>query len=36
MRQADSDGTLARYLSPSLDSGERKIAEMEGLILGVA
>jgi hypothetical protein len=36
MSQADSDGRLGKYLSPALDPGERKVAEIEGWILGVA
>lgn len=36
MSQADSDGRLGKYLSPSLEPGERKVAEIEGWILGVA
>ena len=35
LRQADRDGTLAAFLSPSLSPGERAAAEVEGWILGV-
>jgi hypothetical protein len=35
MRRADGDGSLASYLNPPLDSTQRKIAEIEGWILGV-
>jgi hypothetical protein len=34
MRQTDSDGSLAGYLNPLLNSTQRKIAEIEGWILG--
>jgi hypothetical protein len=36
LRQADRDESLARYLNPLLDPGDRMIAETEGWILGVA
>ena len=35
MRQADLDGSLAKFLTPSLTAGERKQAEIEGWILGI-
>lgn len=35
MCQADGGGSLARYLDPCLDVSERKMAEIEGWILGV-
>ena len=35
LRQADQHGSLARYLNPELVSDSRKIAEVEGWILGV-
>lgn len=35
LRQADADGSLAELLTPTLDSKERAIAEVEGWILGV-
>ena len=34
MRRADGDGSLAAYLNPPLDLTEKKIAEIEGWILG--
>lgn len=36
MCQAESTGSLAAYLNPHLDEAERKVAEIEGWILGVA
>ena len=36
LRRADTDGTLIRLLCPELESPERKAAEVEGWILGVA
>ena len=36
MRQADLDGRLEGYLSPSLTPSERQLAKVEGWILGVA
>jgi hypothetical protein len=36
LRQSDMNGTLARQFSPALESADRKIAEVEGWILGVA
>lgn len=35
LRQADQDGSLARYFSPQLASHEQEIARVEGWILGV-
>ena len=35
MRQADLGGTLAGFLDPSLAPPERKVAEVEGWILGI-
>jgi hypothetical protein len=35
MRQADLDGSLAKFLTPSLLPGERTVAQVEGWILGV-
>ena len=35
LRQADLDGSLARFLNPSLLPGERAVAQVEGWILGV-
>ena len=35
MRQADLDGSLAEYFTPSLTDEERKQAEIEGWILGI-
>lgn len=35
MRQADLGGTLAGFLDPSLAALERKVAEVEGWILGI-
>lgn len=35
MRQADADGSLASYFEPRLEAHERKLAEIEGWILGV-
>jgi hypothetical protein len=35
MRQADLDGSLAEYFTPSLTDDERKQAEIEGWILGI-
>lgn len=34
--RSDLDGTLERFFSPSLTEGERKTAEIEGWILGIA
>jgi hypothetical protein len=36
MRQTDGDGSLLDFLNPRLDPRERKVAEIEGWILGVA
>ena len=36
LRRSDQDGSLARFLSPSLTEEERKVAEIEGWILGIA
>jgi hypothetical protein len=36
MRAADADGRLATALSPELDARDRKLAEIEGWILGVS
>jgi hypothetical protein len=35
MRLADNDGSLSGFVNPPLEQGERKIAEIEGWILGV-
>jgi hypothetical protein len=35
LREADSNGSLARYFDPPLRAAERKISEAEGWILGV-
>ena len=35
LRRADLSGTLSQFLNPTLDPHERKIAEIEGWILGV-
>jgi hypothetical protein len=35
LRRADADGLLARFFSPGLEPSERKIAKIEGWILGV-
>ena len=35
LRQADQEGTLSRYLPPSLTPSERTLARVEGWILGV-
>ena len=36
MRRSDLDGTLAKFFTPNLDLAEKKAAEAEGWILGVA
>lgn len=36
MRQVDGSGKLATFLDPHLNEAERKTAEIEGWILGVA
>jgi hypothetical protein len=36
MRQADANGSLVDYFNPRLEGGDRKVAEIEGWILGVA
>jgi hypothetical protein len=36
LRRSDLDGTLERFFSPSLTEEERKTAEIEGWILGIA
>jgi hypothetical protein len=36
MRRADADGSLLGYFSPHLEPSERRTAEIEGWILGVA
>src|SRR5947208_17077010 len=33
LRQSDLDGSLERFLNPSLEARERRIAEIEGWIL---
>lgn len=35
MRRADLDGSLAGFLEPSLAPEERRIAQIEGWILGI-
>jgi hypothetical protein len=35
MRRADLNGSLAEFLKPSLTPAERKVAEIEGWILGL-
>ena len=35
LQRADMNGSLPRYIDPPLDEGERKIASIEGWILGV-
>ena len=35
LRRVDLDGSIARFLAPPLDSQERKVAKIEGWILGV-
>jgi len=35
MRRADVDGSLAKFLQPSLTPAERAAAQIEGWILGV-
>lgn len=36
LRRGDLDGNLERFFSPTVDANERKVAETEGWILGVA
>ncbi len=36
LRRVDANGTLTRFLCPELEPHERKAAEIEGWILGVA
>jgi hypothetical protein len=36
LRRNDHDGSLGRFFSPSLTEQERKVAEIEGWILGIA
>jgi len=36
LRRGDEDGSLGRFFSPSLTEPERKVAEIEGWILGIA
>ena len=36
LRRADANGSLTQFLTPKLESHERKSAEIEGWILGVA
>lgn len=36
LRRNDRDGTLERFFSASLTEPERKVAEIEGWILGIA
>jgi hypothetical protein len=36
LRRSDQDGSLGRFFSPSLTEPERKVAEIEGWILGIA
>jgi len=35
LRQSDQDGSLTRFFSPSLTEQERKVAAIEGWILGI-
>ncbi len=35
MRRTDLDGTLSGYFTPSLSPDERRVAEIEGWILGI-
>ncbi|MDX6457960.1 MAG: hypothetical protein QOE55_1657 [Acidobacteriaceae bacterium] len=35
LRRADNDGSLASFLNPHLEEQERKLAEIEGWILGI-
>jgi hypothetical protein len=35
LRRADMDGSLVGFVNPDLDKQERRIAEIEGWILGV-
>ena len=35
MRRADLDGTLSGYFDPFLSPAERKVAQVEGWILGI-
>jgi hypothetical protein len=35
MRAVDGDGTLTGFASPELDEEQRRVAEIEGWILGV-
>jgi hypothetical protein len=35
LKRADSDGSLEKFLRPKLEPRERKMAEIEGWILGV-
>jgi hypothetical protein len=35
MRQADGNGSLATFAGPPLDEADRRVAEIEGWILGV-
>jgi hypothetical protein len=36
LRRSDQDGNLERFLTPSLTDNERKVAQIEGWILGIA
>jgi hypothetical protein len=36
LRRNDSDGSLERFFRPSLAENERKVAEIEGWIFGIA
>jgi hypothetical protein len=36
LRRSDQDGSLERFLAPNLTEDERKVAEIEGWILGIA
>ena len=36
LRRSDLDGSLERFLDPKLDADERRVAEIEGWILGIA
>jgi hypothetical protein len=36
LRRADTGGSLETFLSPKLEPDERRVAEIEGWILGVA
>jgi hypothetical protein len=36
MRNADASGSLMVYFAPHLEEGERRVAQIEGWILGLA